>query len=66
MIYKKFIITAPTTLFHVASICLGDATQWDLIATLNMMVDPFNVGTGSISLPISIIYPPPLSVPVVR
>jgi hypothetical protein len=45
-------IVAPTgNLFAVASQYLGDATQWNLIAQLNGMVDPFFSGPLTLIIP---------------
>ena len=49
----RTITVVSTNLFAVAAAQLGDATQWNAIAALNGMVDPFF--TGSLTL----IIPPP-------
>ena len=38
---QKIIADAGTTLFHIASRYLGDATQWTRIAKINNLSDPF-------------------------
>jgi hypothetical protein len=40
-----------TTLFHLAARYLGDATQWDQIANLNAIEDPWLAGVTTIVLP---------------
>ncbi len=45
------ITVTDTTLFHVAALWLGDATQWDRIARLNNVSDPMIVGTVILILP---------------
>lgn len=45
------IYVADTTLFHVAAQQLGDATQWQRIATLNELSDPVIVGLQELSIP---------------
>ena len=42
---------ADTTLFHVAAIELGDATQWNRIASLNGLKDPMLRGAVELLLP---------------
>lgn len=37
----KVVRVSATTLFHVAAKELGDATQWNRIARLNGLVDPW-------------------------
>ena len=37
----KIVRVSGTTLFHVAARELGDASQWDRIARLNGIVDPW-------------------------
>ncbi|WP_428375202.1 hypothetical protein [Lichenicoccus sp.] len=42
---------ADTTLYHVAAQQLGDATQWNRIASLNGLSDPILHGVCELSLP---------------
>lgn len=53
---KILVTAADRTLYHVAAVHLGDATQWWRIAQLNGMTDP------SLS---SFTTPVPLSIPLV-
>ena len=39
------------TLFQVAAVYLGDATQWDRIATLNDIDDPWLAGVVTLQIP---------------
>lgn len=39
------------TLFHIAALELGDATQWIRIAQLNHLSDPILKGVVTITLP---------------
>ena len=45
------ITTSGGTLFDVACVYLGDATQWNRIATLNQIDDPWLVGVTTLVLP---------------
>ena len=45
------ITVSDTTLFHVAASWLGDATQWDRVASLNGLDDPIIVGVVQLLLP---------------
>ena len=47
----RMIRVANTTLFHVAAQELGDATQWNRIASLNAMNDPLVSGVAELLLP---------------
>lgn len=47
----KSITVAGGNLFQIASVYLGDATQWNRIATLNGLTDPMLTGVATISLP---------------
>ena len=38
-------------LFHIALQQLGDATQWNIIAGLNSLTDPFLSGPMTLTLP---------------
>lgn len=38
-------------LFTIAMNYLGDATQWNLIASLNGLVDPFFIGPLELTIP---------------
>ncbi len=40
------------TLFDIACDYLGDATQWNRIATLNQIADPWLGGLVTITLPV--------------
>ena len=42
---------ADTTLYHVAAERLGDATQWNRIASLNGLTDPVLRGVCELVLP---------------
>lgn len=39
------------TLFQVAALYLGDATQWDRIASLNNIDDPWLAGVVTLRIP---------------
>ena len=39
------------TLFQVAALYLGDATQWDKIASLNNISDPWLSGIVTLQIP---------------
>ena len=41
MVSQKITVRPGTTLFHVAALYLGDATQWSRIASINNIHDPF-------------------------
>jgi nucleoid-associated protein YgaU len=45
------ITVVSTTLFQIACQYLGDATQWDRIATLNNISDPWLSGLTTLTLP---------------
>ncbi len=42
---------ADTTLFHVAAEQLGDATQWNRVASLNGLTDPMLKGVCVLLIP---------------
>jgi hypothetical protein len=48
---NRTIIANTGNLFAVAATELGDATQWNAIAALNGMVDPFFTGPLTLSIP---------------
>lgn len=45
------ITVAGGNLFQIASVYLGDATQWNRIAALNGLTDPKLVGVFTLQLP---------------
>lgn len=47
----KTITVAGGNLFAIAAAQLGDATQWNRIATLNGLTDPMIVGVVTLKLP---------------
>ena len=47
----KTVTVAGGNLFQIALEQLGDATQWDRIAILNGMVDPFLTGIVTLKIP---------------
>jgi nucleoid-associated protein YgaU len=47
----KSITVAGGNLFQIASVYLGDATQWNRIAALNGLTDPMLTGVVTIKLP---------------
>ena len=47
----KTVTVVGGSLFRVAADTLGDATQWNRIARLNGMADPFFVGLTTLVLP---------------
>ena len=48
---RRIVTVTNTTLFHVAAIWLGDATEWNRIAALNLLNDPLVLGTVTLTLP---------------
>jgi nucleoid-associated protein YgaU len=50
-INPKTITVAGGNLFQIAAQYLGDATQWNRIATLNGLTDPNIVGIVTLKLP---------------
>ena len=47
----KTVTVSGTTLFRVAALYLGDATQWNRIAHLNGIKDPVLTGLVTLKLP---------------
>jgi hypothetical protein len=47
----KTITVAGGNLFQIAADQLGDATQWNRIASLNGLVDPFLRGVTTLQIP---------------
>ena len=47
----KTIIVSNDNLFHLAALHLGDASQWDRIALLNKIDDPFFCGVITLKIP---------------
>jgi hypothetical protein len=47
----KIVTVSCTTLFHVAQQFLGDAAQWQMIAELNGVDDPFIQGLTALAIP---------------
>ena len=47
----RTVIVASGTLFEVAATYLGDATQWDRIAALNGIDDPWLQGLTELKVP---------------
>ena len=47
----KTITVVGGNLFRIAADTLGDATQWNRIARLNAMTDPFFSGLATLVLP---------------
>jgi len=45
------ISVSSTTLFHVAATFLRDATQWNRVAALNGLTDPWLAGVAVLLLP---------------
>ena len=45
------VTVSSTTLFAVAAAFLGDATQWNRIAQLNGLTDPWITGVVTLQLP---------------
>lgn len=48
----KIVRVSGTTLFHVAAQELGDATQWERIADLNGIVDPWLGPETELKIPV--------------
>lgn len=49
--FQKIITVSGGTLFDVAAAELGDATQWNRIARLNGLIDPFLDGMTTLRIP---------------
>lgn len=47
----KIVRVSATTLFHVAARELGSADQWDRIARLNGLIDPWIAGPVELKIP---------------
>ena len=47
----KTITVTGGNLFQIAAVYLGDATQWNRIAKLNELSDPFLIGTVTLLIP---------------
>ena len=47
----KTITVAGGNLFQIAFQQLGDATQWDRVAALNGLIDPFLTGIVTLQIP---------------
>ncbi len=47
----KTIMATAQTLFEVAEVQLGDATQWNRIAKLNRLTDPWLDGPVKLAIP---------------
>jgi hypothetical protein len=45
------VIVDSTTLFHIASLYLRDATAWGQLATINGIEDPWLSGLTSLKIP---------------
>lgn len=48
---SRSITVAGGNLFQIASVYLGNATQWSRIAALNGLTDPMLTGVQTLSLP---------------
>jgi len=51
--FQKIITVSGGTLFDVAAAEFGDATQWNRIARLNNLVDPFLPGITTLRIPVA-------------
>ena len=47
----RVVVVTNATLFDVAAEYLGDPTQWNRIAALNQIVDPWLSGLNTLQLP---------------
>ena len=47
----RVVTVSATTLFHMAAQYLGDPAQWDRIAALNAISDPWIQGLTALKLP---------------